>query len=397
MYDMGVFAALATAVEELDLPLDGAALREVVSLHDRLDAKVAVAVGGFDRAQLWDLDAAVSMLAWLKQHARMTGPAAARLVKRGRLVTVSDAVAQAWLDGRLSTGQVDVIVANVPEKHVALFVEQEDEIVKTIASLSTKDAQIVMAHWRNCADALADGPDDGSDASSVHLSKVADRHELSGSFNSTDGHTIAAALSLAETKDADGESRTPAQRRADAMVAIHQHFLDHQTDLPGTPRRRPHVNVVVHTDPDGQVEHACYLDDGDPVRREALGRFLCDGAITRVLTDGKSTILDVGTATRVVSVALRLAIAIRDQHCRFPGCDRPPSWCEAHHVIPWEVGGPTNQHNLVLLCSRHHHLIHKPGWQQQLLPDGEYVITTIDGREFRSHPPAHAPPLLVAA
>lgn len=382
-------------MEELDLPLDGAALRESLATGDVLDAEQAVAVGGFDRAQLWDLDAAVSMLAWLKQHGRMTGPAAARLVKRGRLVTVSWALAEAWLDGRLSTGLVDVIVANVPGKHFEVFVEQQHEVVKTIAGLSTKDAQIVMQHWRNCADALADGPDDGGDASRLHLSEIQDgRHELSGSFN---GHTIAAALSLAETKDGDGESRTLAQRRADAMVAIHQHFLDHQTDLPGTPRRRPHINVVVHANGDGQVEHACYLDDGDPVRREALGRYLCDGNITRVLSDGRSMILDVGMATRVVSTALRLAIAIRDQHCRFPGCDRPPSWCEAHHVIWWEHGGPTNRDNLVLLCSRHHHLVHKPGWHLELRPDAELIITNPHGREFRSRPPSHAPPLLVAA
>jgi hypothetical protein len=64
-----------------------------------------------------------------------------------------------------------------------------------------------------------------------------------------------------------------------------------------------------------------------------------------------------------------------------------PQWTEAHHVIPWEHGGPTERANLVLLCSRHHHLIHKPGWHAKLLPDDELVVSGPNGRMFRSHPP----------
>jgi predicted restriction endonuclease len=71
-----------------------------------------------------------------------------------------------------------------------------------------------------------------------------------------------------------------------------------------------------------------------------------------------------------------------------PGCDRPVHWCEAHHVWAWEDGGPTRLDNLVLLCSRHHHLAHKPGWTLKLLVDNnaEVIATTPDGLVLRSHP-----------
>jgi HNH endonuclease len=69
--------------------------------------------------------------------------------------------------------------------------------------------------------------------------------------------------------------------------------------------------------------------------------------------------LEVGRATRVVSAAQRTALAVRDGGCRYPGCDRPPAWCEAHHRRHWLHGGPTDLGNLVLLCRAHHRAVHE--------------------------------------
>ena len=57
--------------------------------------------------------------------------------------------------------------------------------------------------------------------------------------------------------------------------------------------------------------------------------------------------LEYGRATRTVPATLRRVVTRRDRHCRYPGCDRPPHWCEVHHHLPWELGGPTNLVNLV--------------------------------------------------
>ena len=65
---------------------------------------------------------------------------------------------------------------------------------------------------------------------------------------------------------------------------------------------------------------------------------------------------------------------MRDQGCRFPGCDRRPSWCQTHHVIPWHAGGDTKLDNLVLLCDFHHHTIHKPAWNTTF--DGHTLTVT---------------------
>jgi HNH endonuclease len=76
--------------------------------------------------------------------------------------------------------------------------------------------------------------------------------------------------------------------------------------------------------------------------------------------------LEVGRATRVVSPAQRTALAVRDGGCVFPGCDRPPAWCDAHHLRHWLHGGTTDLANLVLLCRAHHRAVHEGG--QHLRP-----------------------------
>jgi hypothetical protein len=67
--------------------------------------------------------------------------------------------------------------------------------------------------------------------------------------------------------------------------------------------------------------------------------------------------LDIGAATDTIPVHLRRAVAVRDRHCRFPGCDQPVAGCQPHHIIPRAQGGPTSLTNLVLLCTFHHLII----------------------------------------
>ncbi|HVL94147.1 MAG TPA: hypothetical protein VM264_12505 [Acidimicrobiales bacterium] len=107
-----VLEALAGAVEELELPVDGPTLLSAIALRDRLDAKIAAAAGEFDHHSLWDLDAATSLTAWLRDRAAMTANAAGRLAFRGRRLRVLPVTAVAAADGSLSGGQLDVVLAS---------------------------------------------------------------------------------------------------------------------------------------------------------------------------------------------------------------------------------------------------------------------------------------------
>ena len=378
-----MFERLGSLIDDIDIPVDGDAIVEVLTLVERLQAKVSAAIGEFDAAGLWELDAATSATAWLRTHAGMTGAHAKATVRTAQRLRSLPVTSAAWLEGSLSGGQVAAVVANVDRRRAALFAEHESEVVPTIAPLSAAETAIAMQLWRARADALLDDEDRAAPECSLHLSRTLDgRRELSGSFNVEAGEIVATALQLADDGDLE---RMPANRRADALVDVCKFFLDHQDRVPAG-RHRPHLNVVVDYQAltegrGGRVVGGGYLDAA------SITRMLCDCAVHRVVTDGRSAILDYGTSTRTVPVNLWNALVLRDEHCRAPGCDRPAHFCEAHHVVPVLEGGPTSLDNLVLKCRRHHGIGHKPGWHEKLKPDGELVVTDPQGRTRSTRPP----------
>ncbi len=99
--------------------------------------------------------------------------------------------------------------------------------------------------------------------------------------------------------------------------------------------------------------------------------------------------LDIGATTDTIPVHLRRAVARRDQHCRFPGCEQPPAACHVHHLVPRSEGGPTSLANCLLLCAFHHlTAIHRWSWRLVLNPDGTTTASSPDSqRTFNSHAP----------
>jgi hypothetical protein len=71
---------------------------------------------------------------------------------------------------------------------------------------------------------------------------------------------------------------------------------------------------------------------------------------------------------------LRRQLAARDRGCRFPGCDRPPEWTEAHHIVPRSARGPNDLPNLAMVCRLHHRLVHEGRWRMRRGPDGELEV-----------------------
>jgi hypothetical protein len=111
-------------------------------------------------------------------------------------------------------------------------------------------------------------------------------------------------------------------------------------------------------------------------------RHICSAGTVPVLFDGKQ-VIDVGRELRLYNTRQRIGLAARDGGCRFPGCDRPPSWCEAHHINEWQRdNGRTSIEDGVLLCRHHHLLVHNNGWR-----------VTRNGDEYFLVPPAREDPL----
>ncbi|WP_164205216.1 HNH endonuclease signature motif containing protein [[Micrococcus luteus] ATCC 49442] len=118
-----------------------------------------------------------------------------------------------------------------------------------------------------------------------------------------------------------------------------------------------------------------------PAAAATIRKLACDADIIPALLGTHGEILDLGRKTRLFTPAQRLALTARDQGCTFPNCTIPAPWCEAHHITYWSHNGPTSTTNGVLLCSHHHHLIHKEQW----------TIHTTNGTPWFT-PPRHIDP-----
>ncbi|MCZ7534579.1 MAG: HNH endonuclease [Acidimicrobiia bacterium] len=108
-----------------------------------------------------------------------------------------------------------------------------------------------------------------------------------------------------------------------------------------------------------------------PVSAETVRRWACDASISRVITGTRGEPLEAGRQRRTVTGAQRRALVVRDAGCRFPGCDRQPAWCAPHHLVHWADGGPTDLDNLLLLCHRHHRLVHEGRWEIGIDSEGQ--------------------------
>jgi hypothetical protein len=179
-----------------------------------------------------------------------------------------------------------------------------------------------------------------------------------------DGAVFLQALDAA--RDSLRGSAEPRPTNAEAFVAMAERALVGGGDArPGGERQQ----VVVHVDEAalaGSGDGECVLADGPALAPETVRRLACDSSVVRLTQRGGET-LSVGRKTRSVPTPLRRALRRRDRGCRFPGCENH-RFVDAHHVRHWARGGETALENLVLLCRRHHRLVHEGGYSIERLP-----------------------------
>ena len=189
--------------------------------------------------------------------------------------------------------------------------------------------------------------------------------KIKGRFDDAAMFDAIAAVVDAKARPLTGDDDRPvAQRQAEALADVCGYVLDHAPSavLPECGGRRPQVSVLVRLEDLQNRARAACLDFGGTVSPESLRMLCCDAAVIPIVLNGKGQPLDVGRITRTIPDGLRRAVAARDRGCAHPGCGRPASWCEVHHIREWENGGPTRLDNLVMLCRVHHRQIHSTDW-----------------------------------
>ena len=205
-----------------------------------------------------------------------------------------------------------------------------------------------------------------------------------------EGALVLAALEEARTADraAPGdvsiETSSPEIPWADALVTMARTALG----AGGGADRPERCQVMVVVDEavlSGQAdEGTCHVDDGPALAPETARRLACDAAAIRVRVRGRS-VLDIGRKSPVIPIPIRRALRRRDGGCRYPGCTNR-RFVDGHHVRHWSRGGPTALENLVLLCRRHHRLVHEGGAHIVPAGDGLFDFFRRDGRPIPASP-----------
>ena len=368
-----------------NIVLSPAELIDAWAAHERNAARLALATRRVEASGEWAHDGSVSMVAWLRDHCRMSHSDASAVVRRGRFLDNFGAVAMAACDGLLSAGHVQAMRSAVKPATEPVFAVQQCELVTIIAALSVADGQRAVSAWRQRAEALVELDDPVEPERELRFAQGGD--DLVGRFvlDKAGAAQFTTAIRTASTWDGLSDSRDGARRNADALVDVCAFFNANHTRQ-GTPRQRPHVEISIQAAderPAGWVGDHGYLDTA------TTDTLLCDCVIHRVMRAGPA-VLSYGRATRTVPADLFRAVAARDGGCRYPGCDRRVAWCDAHHIRYWRHIGLTELDNLVLLCNRHHHHVHRHNLHLKLLPDSTLEITMSDGTT-RTTQPHHQP------
>ena len=186
-------------------------------------------------------------------------------------------------------------------------------------------------------------------------------------------------LFRAHQHSADDEIWTAAERRGEALAMA---FRDAAGIQPGSSTNLPPAFTAIVDLPtlEARTGGIATFDGIGPVRGDTARRLACDAKINRLITDGASAILDAGRTTYTPNRAQRRALVARDGGCGWTGCDMPPGWCDAHHIIFWGLEqGPTDIDKLILLCRRHHRLVHEGRWTIERDDLGQVIIHRPDG------------------
>ncbi|MEU8180058.1 DUF222 domain-containing protein [Micromonospora sp. NPDC049044] len=374
-------AAWALADDELIAALDAAH-----RLAQRLAAVTLALVREIDGRGTARAQGASSTAVWLRERLRLTVPAARRLVDlAAALESGNPGVRAALANGDITLDQARVIADTVTTVHTAAGAEAADKAVGVLTEWAGQfDSTLLRKLGTRILDHVAPEAADAAARAALEaearqatrdrhltLSELSDgRLRLTGTLDTETAGLLRAAIDPLTAPSGPDDRRSPGQRRHDALADLCRLSL-RTGDLPEHGGDPAQIVVTTSYDMLARQLDAGTLDTGLRLTPETVRRLACDAAILPAILGSAGQVLDVGRQRRLITGPLRRALVLRDRGCAFPGCDRPPRWCDAHHIRHWADGGDTSLANAVLLCGHHHRHLHHSDWTVRLAGDGQ--------------------------
>lgn len=393
---MGNLASVVDELSALDWDaLPGPeALSEIVELRRQINRLESIYLRGLERVDRTGKTSSShgTTQAFLREDAHLAGNTAHRDVRLSRdLADALPATRAALADGAISTAHAQLIASLIPSIDAAVLADVEPHLVEFARRSTPTELRRAVEHVRHrytSDDKRRDDDQDDYESRYLHTTRGMHGNGLgSWQLHPVGQETVMTALH-ALSKAQAGDTRTAAQRRADALVTMAELAM-RAGNLPTTGGVRPHVSVIVPIETLAGAPGAPAADyhHGATSSAEWARRISCDANIARVVMNPVGDVLDSGRATRTFSAAQSRAIVARDQHCIWPGCDIPAAWCDIHHRVHWARGGSTSVDNGTLLCGRHHDRVHL--YEHAIIPGpGRYAVDTRPG-SARDRPSPH--------
>jgi hypothetical protein len=355
---------------------DGAELGELLILIresgiDPLEAAFATGVRRFDKSRDYAADGALSVTAWLKWRCKLSGGAAMERVEVARQLEKLPETEAAFAKGDLGFEHVAVLARTAQHVGAAAVRKEEGKLLQTAQTMDPGQFTTVaknFEHRVDAAGALAEA-NRAYERRYFHIGEPQDGLvRIDGLLDVEGGATLRAALQpfMKPVKD---DTRNYGQRGADALVElVRQGGSGSKRDGAG-PRPQLIIRATVDTLAGTKGAPAGELEGGGTVPAETVQRYACDSAISRITGQGELD-HELNHASRTLPASTRRALEARDRHCVFPGCARPLTWCDGHHIVWWTRGGATALPNLAMLCRPHHRMVHEEGWSLERATHG---------------------------
>ena len=362
-FGVGVFSPRMVSDAQL-----GEELIQLRHQIDMMELAFCVRAAEFAATEEWEVQGSVSAIDWIRLNCHMTSNAAADRVAVGERMAELPQSLQAMAATRIGFAHL-AVMTRTANAVGARF--DEAALVEKARACSPGKFFHLCRHYRHAADPQGYAAEEAElvEGRRLSLSTWEDGSLLvNGVLDPEGGAVLRTALEPLARRSGEHDHREREQRLADALVELASG---------GGSQAQLQVTSSVETLLGLAGAPAAEMEFSLPVSSATVERLACDCSVTRVLLDSESVVIEVGRSRRVVSGPARRALAARDRHCRWPRCERPASWSAAHHVVHWINGGSTDLDNLVLLCHRHHRMVHEGGWQ----------LVRSDGDEMLAIPP----------
>jgi hypothetical protein len=366
--------AMSACVREADGETLGEALIQIREAGiDPLEAVFADGVRRFDRSGEYRAEGALSLTEWLRSRCKLSGGAAAERVEVARQLEKLPRTEAAFANGDVGY-QHAVVMARAAEHVGAAAVRKEEASLLQVAQTMDPGKFTGVAknfeHRVDAAGALAEA-NHAYQRRYLHVGEPVDGLvRLDGLLDAEGSATLRTALQ-AFMKPIKDDARTYGQRQHDALMELCRQGSGSKRDGAG-PRPQLIIRAGLDTLAGTPGAPAGELDGGGTVPAETVQRYACDSAIVRITGQGELD-HELNHASRTLPASTRRALEARDRHCVFPGCTRPPIWCDGHHMVWWTRGGATTLSNLGLICRPHHRMVHEEGWRLVRHKDGRFT------------------------